>query len=229
MAEWNADLPWWALVDRKEAILAGRDVAIAGGVVVLSGPAGYGHVQGLSFVCRVLTRTGWLCHDLSSVGPMSVSTLMIEALESVFPTQPGGLTHRGQIGDLGLRLLQDHFKQVFTRDEQRHCLVVPYLDEQDDLQPSHAAALEAVSSDRLLIAAGVVRPTSAGKFKDATVVELTGFSARHVELCLRRAERASDQQIESIRPTLEALQADDGTVVPSAAYAWLQAAWRDLA
>jgi hypothetical protein len=229
MAEWTRTLEWWQMIDRKDAILAAREVAEEGGILTFVGPEGFGHVEALSFACRVLKRRGWLCHDLSTHGPSSTSDFLIDGLESAFPTQPGGLSHRGQVGQMSLRLLREHCQRIFDADgARRHCLVIPYLDRSGPVEYGEARALEAVAGDRLLVVATLVHPESAAGFSDDAVVQLGGFTRLHVETCLKRDNRLTDAQVEAVRPGLGGLEVEDDGIVPVAAYAWLQATWRDL-
>lgn len=220
MASAPTDIPWWCLIDRAGVIRASADFARVGGILVLRGPAAFGHLEALRFTAHQMTRFGWLCHDISLLGPRDGSSIALEGLEAIAPTSSGSFSHRALLSGIGLSYLREHINKELDRVTDRHAWLVPYCDEHNPLDRKDMEFLSAITSDKLSIVLTSLGPTDFDDV-DCEVVELVSFTVRHLELCLRRAQ-VFDILENRLADALPSMLMADGSVLPLAAYTWLQ-------
>jgi len=209
-------------VDRAAVIRAAAQFADEGGVLVLEGPAGFGHIEAASFAVRELRRSGWRCHDLATDGPLDGERVAILGLESTFPTGAGGISQAAQLSGLGVSLLRRHVRLAFAEHGARECWVVPYVDAAAALDRVDLDFFGSIASGRLALVLTSLGHTGWSRSPNIEVVELTGFLTKHVELCLARGARLAGFEPEELGTALDEVRLPDGTILPVAAYTWLQ-------
>lgn len=222
MGLWTHTLEWWALVNRAAVIRAAAQFAEDGGVLVLEGPPGFGHIEAASFAVRELRRSGWRCHDLATDGPLDAERVAILGMESTFPTAAGGISQAAQLSGLGVSLLTRHIQLAFADHGRRECWVVPYVDATAAMERVDIDFLASIASGSLALVLTSVGGTAWSSSANIEVVELTGFLTKHVELCLARGARLVGFEPEELGTALDEVRLPDGTVLPVAAYTWMQ-------
>ena len=214
-----ADIPWWMLVNRASVIRAAAEIGPDGGLLVLSGPQTFGHMEALSFVAKQLERFGWRCHDLSTTGPISAASVALDGMDAVFPAEPGSIPQRAQLAGLGLATLRRRVTDLLVQRRDRNAWFVPYVDHSGPLSPADLDFLAGLVSRELTIVVTSVASSDWDQV-DCDIVELTPFSELHVELCLRR--QGLTALVEDWADYATSITLPDGGVHPTAAYVWLQ-------
>jgi len=226
MALWNRELHWWELVNRSAVIRSAADFAADGGILVLTGPAGFGHMEGAKLAVRQIVRYGWACHDLTTDAPQDAARLIISGVESIFPTAPNGVPQVAQLAGLGTSVLAHHVRDLCDGLLAKHCLVAAYADDNEPMARSDVDFLKSITRDAPLCL--LLTSTAVSRWQDfpeIPIVELDAFRVEHVRNCLVRGSHTEGfavDNLENLQAALEELALADGRIVPQAAYTWLR-------
>lgn len=217
---------WWELVDRGPVIRAAADFAAEGGALVLAGPSGFGHLEAANLAVRQMRRYGWVCHDLTSDGPVDARELIIAGLESIFPTAQHGVPQRAQLGGMGVSRLSHHVRTVCADLTTKHCLVAPYADSTQQFDRGAVSSLLSIAlASPICFLLTSLDVAAWSEHTDVEFVELAAFDVQHVRNCLMRGSHTEGfpfGTLGALSEELRSLTLSDGKIVPQAAYAWLR-------